>query len=346
MTRAKSDLIFTASPTESSVASPYISRLDIDMISSDATPPDEEGLLEKSVELTDSSDPFIGTEEVLKDMISNLTLNPTRLNTYIDCRRKFLYNDVLKLPGAKKRSLVFGNCIHKALEETYRHLMEKKKFPAFGFFEGSFKSELRFQGIDKTMERELLNKMRSIKPWFDKASREAVMPISLERKLMITVGDNIIFTGKYDKVVWSDEKKKRVRIVDYKTGKPDRHIKDINEESDIAEAECDGYLRQLVCYRLLFEKDKKESKGRIADSGELVFIEPVSEDIKRSGYNKGDYATKIVKISDSMLETLEKLIISSWNDIKKLRFEKLPRRDKKKCAMCDFDIMCWGDNDG
>ena len=343
MTRAKSDLIFTASPTESSVTSPYISRLNIDMISPDTITSDEELLLEKSVELTDSSDPFIGTEEALKDMISNLTLNPTRLNTYIDCRRKFLYNDVIKLPGAKKRSLVFGNCVHKALEETYRSLMEKKKFPGFGFFEESFRRELRFQGVDDTMERELTNKARSLRPWFDKASREAVMPISLERKLMITVGDNIIFTGKYDKVVWSDEKKKRVRIIDYKTGKPDKHLKEIDEESDIAEADCDAYLRQLVCYRLLFEKDKKESRGRRVDSGELVFIEPVSEDMKRLGYAKGDYVTKIVRISDAMLETLEQLIINSWNDIKKLKFEKLPCRDKIKCARCDFDTLCWED---
>lgn len=355
MTRAKSDLIFTASPTESSVPSPYLSKLNVGRESADLRTPDEaplflqkgrdeEGLLEKSIELTDSSDPFIGTEEVLSDMITNLSLNPTRLNTYIDCRRKFLYNDILKLPGVKKRSLVFGNCVHKALEDTYRSFMDKKKFPPFRFFEDSFKRELIFQGVDKTMQRELLNKLGSLAPWFKKASREKVMPISLERKLMITVGDDIIFTGKYDKVEWSDEKNRLVRIIDYKTGKPDKHLKEIDEESDIADPECDGYLRQLACYRLLFERDKKESRGRRVDSGELVFIEPVSEDIRKLGYKKGDYAVKIVGISDAMLETLEELIISSWHDIKKLRFEKLPCRDKIKCARCDFDALCWGDD--
>jgi len=40
---------------------------------------------------------------------------------------------------------------------------------------------------------------------------------------------------------------------------------------------------------------------------------------------------------------LEQLIINSWNDIKKLRFEKLTCRDKIKCARCDFDTLCWGD---
>jgi len=64
------------------------------------------------------------------------------------------------------------------------------------------------------------------------------MPIGLERKLLITVGDNIIFTGKYDKVEWEDEDKRLVRIIDYKTGKPDEHLKDIDECQDLASSEC------------------------------------------------------------------------------------------------------------
>ncbi|MCM8760635.1 MAG: ATP-dependent helicase [Candidatus Omnitrophica bacterium] len=106
MTRAKSILIFTASPTEDDVPASYLDKLGL---RDQPVPPkmtNEEELLIRSVESTDSKDPFIGTEEVLKDMVSNITLNPTRLNNYITCRRKFLYNDVLKLPGAKKKSLV------------------------------------------------------------------------------------------------------------------------------------------------------------------------------------------------------------------------------------------------
>lgn len=336
MTRAKSNLIFTASPSGDMVASRYLSGLDIQKESPDCP---EEDLLEKSMETTDLKDPFIGTEEVLRDMVGNLTLNPTRLNTYIVCRRKFLYNDVLKLPGVKKKSLVFGNCVHKALEETYRSYTETKTFPSFRFFLDAFRQELAFQGVDKLMERDCLNKAKTLKDWFDMTAKDPVMPIGLERKLLITVGDNIIFTGKYDKVELSGPG--TVRILDYKTGKPDGHIRDIGKCGDPASADCDGYLRQLVCYKLLFERDKKESKGMKVGSGALVFIEPVSTSLRGEGYKKGDFVTKLITIPDAMVESMERLIKDVARDIREFRFEKLPKRDIKKCGTCDFDDICW-----
>lgn len=345
MTRAKSDLIFTASPTENNISSLYLSKLDIEKQSPEAGSQEaEESVIEKSLETTDLKDPFIGTEKILSDMVGNMSLNPTRLNTYLYCRRKFLYNDVIRLPGLKKKSLVFGNCVHKALEDTYREFMSKKKFPPFGFFRSAFKRELKFQGMDRAAGKELSEKMEKTAAWFERAAKASVMPISLEKKLLVTIGDNIIFTGKYDKVEWYDEKKGLIKIIDYKTGKPDKHLKAINDESDITDPECDGYLRQLVGYRLLFERDKSQTKGRRVASGELVFIEPVSEDMKKLGYKKGDYAVKSVEITDAMLQELEDLIKKSWGEIKQLKFEKLPGRDDGKCGHCDFDAICWGED--
>jgi hypothetical protein len=248
---------------------------------------------------------------------------------------------VLKLPGQKKKSLVFGNCAHKALEETYKEYMDKRAFPPLKFFQDAFRRELKFQGVDKSMENDCLNKMRTLKGWFDRESTHPVMPIDLEKKLMITIGDNIIFTGKYDKVEWEDEGKGLVRILDYKTGKPDDHLRNIERSKDLASADCDGYLRQLTAYKLLFERDKKESRGRKVGSLTLVFIEPVSANIARSSLKKGEYIAKSVCVTDEMAGELEGIIKDVWNDIKGLRFEKLKERDANICAKCDFDNICW-----
>ncbi|MDD3905084.1 MAG: ATP-dependent DNA helicase [Candidatus Omnitrophica bacterium] len=339
MTRAKSNLIFTASPTEDSISSQYLDRIDI--VKEPAAGTDEEKVMGKSLEATDLTDPFVGTEEVLKDIVGVLSLNPTRLNTYITCGRKFLYNDLLKLPGPKKKSLVFGNCTHKALEDTYKKFMDAKKFPTFKFFLDSFRHELKFQGVDDITVRDCLKKADTFKGWFDLAAKDPVMPVSLERKLIVTIGENIIFTGKYDKVEFEDEKKGVIKLVDYKTGKPDKHLRDIDKVRDLSSPDCDGYLRQLVCYRLLFEKDKKESRGRRVRSGELVFLEPVSMDMRQAGYKKGQYATKRVEISDEMVSSVEALIKVVWGRIKALDFRKLPSRDDYTCGHCDFDSICW-----
>lgn len=342
MTRAKSDLIFTASPTEDSVSSFYLAGLGMERDTPE--PAAEDDILERSLHTTDLKDPFIGTEEVLKDLVGNMALNPTRLNTYIFCRRKFLYNDVLRLPGPKKKSLVFGNCVHKALEETYRTFRETKRFPPFKFFKTELEKELLFQGPDSSIISHCTSpeQMKKLEGWFARAAKGPVMPLGLERKLVITVGDGILFTGKYDKVEWEDEKRRTVRIVDYKTGKPDGHLKAIGECEDLASDECDGYLRQLISYKLLFEKDASESAGRKVASGELVFIEPLYSDIRKLGYKKGDYVSRRIEISEDMVTQLESLIESSWKAIKELQFEKLEKRDVEKCGRCDFDGMCWG----
>jgi len=341
VTRAKSTLLFTASPTENTVSSSYLNHLDISTESSECV--SEEELLGKSIDLTDARDPFIGTEAVLSDLISSLSLNPTRVNNYISCRRKFLYNDVLKLPAAKKRSLVFGNSVHKALEETYRELKRTGKFPNFKFFFEAFENELKMQGADSSIEIDCLNKANgpALKEWFDLASKDPVVPIDLEKKLIITIADNIIFTGKYDKVEWQDQKKNMVRIIDYKTGKPDDHIKKISACRDLRSEDCDGYLRQLVCYKLLYEKDAAQSRGKTASHGILVFIEPLSADIRRLELNKGGYISLPVQISQVMVAEMEEIIKDTWRDIKSLRFEKLAKRDEEKCGRCDYDDICW-----
>jgi DNA helicase II / ATP-dependent DNA helicase PcrA len=343
ITRAKSTLLFTSSPSENTISSSYLSSLDISRRSPEYLNNEEE-LLSKSINLTDAGDPFIGTEAILSDMINNLSLNPTRVNNYMLCRRKFLYNDVLKLPSEKKRSLVFGNSIHKALEEIYREFKRRAKFPDFKFFLNAFESELRMQGADISIERECLNKANSpaLREWFETASSSPVMPIDLEKKLIITVADNIIFTGKYDKVEWQDEKKNMVRIIDYKTGKPDNHLKKINECGDLRSDDCDGYLRQLVCYKLLYEKDKSQSRGRIVSHGVLVFIEPVSADIRKLDMKKGSYVSLPVHVSKEMVKDMTEIIEETWNNIKSLKFEKLAKRDEEKCQKCDYDDICWG----
>lgn len=341
VTRSKSTLLFTASPTENTVSSSYLNHLDISKESSEYV--DEEELLGKSIDLTDLEDPFIGTEAILNDLISNLSLNPTRVNNYLSCRRKFLYNDVLKLPAAKKRSLVFGNSVHKALEETYREFKRKGKIPNFKFFLKAFENELKMQGADSSIELDCLNKANGpvLREWFEGASKDPVVPIDLEKKLTITVADNIIFTGKYDKVEWQDQKKNTVRIIDYKTGKPDEHLKKISAHRDLRSEECDGYLRQLVCYKLLYEKDSTQSRGKIASHGVLVFIEPLSADIRKLSLNKGAYISLPVQISKEMVAEMEEIIKDTWRDIKSLRFEKFSKRDEEKCGKCDYDDICW-----
>jgi DNA helicase-2/ATP-dependent DNA helicase PcrA len=339
--RAKSTLTFTATPTEDAVLSPFFAVMGIEV--KPHREKDEEEILADFLRVTDREDPFAGLEEVLRDAVKNLKLTPTKLNNYTVCRRKFFYNDVLLLPGKKKQALIFGNCAHKAAESAYREYMQKNTFPDFGFLKKEFMRELEFQGADDSAKAGCRDKFDMyMKKWYERVSRDPVMPLGLENRMIVTLKNNIDFVGKYDKLELEDEADKKVRVIDYKSGAPDRHVKAIHNCPDIESEDCDNYLRQLVAYKLLFDRDKTQNRGFRVSHGVLEFFETPRTTVKKYGLKKSETADLKIEITEEMVEKLERFIVKTWRDINSLRFEKLPERDAKKCGVCDFDEICWG----
>lgn len=340
ISRARSNVVFTASPDESSVSSVFLHRLAINPKPTDLK---EKDILVNSLEKTNLKEPFIGTEKVLKDLVKDMSLNPTSLSNYLRCRRKFLYDNVLMLPSAKKQSLIFGNAVHSGLENVYREYMRVNKFPDFQFFKEKFIEALKYQGPEKKMELRCLEQFEGLRRYYDKVVKKPVKPIGLENRMPINI-DGIIFTGKYDKLEIEDEKNKSVRVVDYKTGRQhNKHARGIFGARSLESEECDDYLRQLVCYKLLYERDKtRQDKNMVVSHGVLVFVEPAKEDLIKYGIKKGEPAEFKVNLTEDMVDEMTAIIKNTWGNIQGLHFEKLPERDKDKCGNCDFDHICWG----
>jgi len=339
-TRAKANLIYTAAPHEKVIVSPFLGHLGMEPGA--GSPKDEESFSLSFLETAKEEDIFPGTAEVLKDVVRNLTLNPTSVNNYITCARKFFYNDVLLLPGRKNQHLVFGNCAHKALEEVYTRFMESGKFPAFDFFKKCFIVELTYQGVNDSITRWCLDRLENLDKWYAKESSDPVMPLDLENKLEITLPDGIVFRGTFDKI--EEEGKGKIRVIDYKTGKPDEHVKAIANCRDLASHECDDYFRQLIAYKLLYERSNKLQKsGNKVVKGVLQFLEPVAKSVKKYNIEAGMYHNEAVDLTDAMVSDLEKIIRDVWRDIQALKFDKLKEREVKgRCGHCEYDPICWG----
>jgi len=336
--RARSHLFYTATPAGKSIVSPFLSHIGVEP--EDGSPSDEEDFLLGFLKRQPADDTFQGTADILRDMVSGLTLNPTSLNNYINCPRKFLYDNVLMLPGRKKQQLVFGNCAHKALEEVYASYMRTGNFPPFEAFREIFAGELEFQGLGEAMKNACMTKLDGLKKWYSSASRGAVMPVALENKLEVTLRGGLVFRGTFDKI--EEESPGKIRVVDYKTGKPDDHVKAIAKCHALSMPECDDYFRQLVAYKLLYERYHKGPGKNKVVKGVLQFLEPVSADVKKYGLEKGAYRNEEVELTDEMVRELEAVLEKCWTDIKALRFDKLDERDvKKRCRYCEFDPICW-----
>ncbi|MBU1913252.1 MAG: PD-(D/E)XK nuclease family protein, partial [Candidatus Omnitrophica bacterium] len=338
VSRAKSNIIFTASPDESAVSSVFLYRLGI---KPETLKSKEEDVLVSFLEKTDLAEPFIGTDEVLSDMVKDMPLNPTSLDNYLRCRRKFLYDNVLMLPLAKKQSLMFGNAVHAGLESLYREYIRIKKFPDFQFFREKFLEALKFQGPEKAIELRCKEQFEGLRKYHAIVSKNPVKPIGLENRMPVNI-DGIIFTGKYDKLELEDEKNNLARVVDYKTGEPNKHAKGILGVKSLEDEECDGYLRQLVCYKLLYERDKtRQDKSMVVSHGVLVFVQPAKKDLRKYGIKQGEPTEFKIGLTEEMVDEMVNIIRNTWRNIQDLSFEKLPERDKEKCANCDFDRICW-----
>ena len=175
-----------------------------------------------------------------------------------------------------------------------------------------------------------------MKEWFKNESKNPVEPLGLEQRLAVNI-ESILLKGYYDKTEVVDKRNKTIRVVDYKTGKSDGHIKAIEKCTDLASDECDGYLRQLIAYKLLFDRSVKINKGYKVESGKLTFIDA----------SKGkDSKSLEIKITQDMVKELEGVIKDTYKRINNLEFEKLPEPDKDKCgtaklARCDYYDICW-----
>ena len=302
----------------------------------------EEDVLVNFLEKTNLMEPFIGTEKVLSDLVKDMPLNPTSLDNYLRCRRKFLYDNVLMLPSAKKQSLIFGNAVHSGLEHLYREYIRTNKFPDFQFFKDKFMESLKFQGPEKAIELRCKEQFEGLKKYYEKIAKKPIKPIGLENRMPVNI-DGIAFTGKYDKLEIEDEKNKLVRVVDYKTGQPNRHARGLFGVKGLEAEECDDYLRQLVCYKLLYERDTtRQDRNTVVSHGILVFVEPAKKDLIKCNIKEGEPTEFKIELTEEMVDEMTSIIKNTWKNIQDLCFEKLPERDKEKCGHCDFDHICWG----
>jgi DNA helicase-2/ATP-dependent DNA helicase PcrA len=337
-TRVRSNIIYTSTPRDKNISSSFLLDAGIKPRTKIF---DEEDFLARYINVSKKEDfSASSTEKLLSGIVADMSLNPTSVGTYISCKRKFLYNDVLRLPGKKNQHLAFGNCVHEALENVYTVYKGKNIFPDFDYFKKVFKKELLFQGLKNSVINWCLDRLEGLEYWYRKESTDPVMPLELEQKIEIIFPQGFVFTGKFDKIEPGDA---GIRVVDYKTGKPDKHIKSIHNCKDIFDAECDNYYRQLISYKLLYDRARGTRSGDRVTEGKLHFVEPVGESVKKYAMKKGDFFDIDIALRDDMAGDMERLISDIWAGIQSLDFRKLERRDGKgKCRICPYDSLCWG----
>jgi DNA helicase-2/ATP-dependent DNA helicase PcrA len=207
----------------------------------------------------------------LNDLFLSQGLSVTALNNYLVCPWRYFYNNLVRIPRAPDKRLLFGTAIHRSLRDLFekvrtgedpttvwlleafdRHI---KKLPLREeeFEELKEKGHRALTGYHKvyhgTWIRDTKNEF-PIRVLFD-AGAVGMLPLRGDL-------DKLEFLGSGGDV----------NVVDYKTGKQ----KSRNEIEGKTKTATGDYKRQLLFYRLLL--DLYDGGKFTMVSGEIDFIEP------------------------------------------------------------------------
>jgi DNA helicase-2/ATP-dependent DNA helicase PcrA len=262
--------------------------------------------------------------EFLRELAQDFVLSPTALNTYLRDPQEFLENNLLKVPRAKAAHMSFGTAVHAALEKMYRDWIEKQQFPDLKTTQYIFEKSLQREPlIEQDYERWLEKGKQILESYYQHFAQTKPQTMSVEEffgghSRPVVLNENILLSGRIDRVEWLDKNQKTVRVVDYKTGssKSKNYIEGKLASMKLSERELalpetirGPYKRQLLFYKLLTELDKKFPYQ--VEQGEFVFVEPTKS---------GKIQSHNFELNSQAINDLKDLITEVMTEIRELKF--------------------------
>lgn len=288
MTRAKQQLVMLA-PMEDqngkSVESlPFLAELGFDITSMPIENSDADELAHflstsiREVKLT----PALIDGQAIDAALAKLEMNATGVSKFLHCPVTFYFENILRVPSARKPAPGYGNAVHYALEKYFQYWNDVKsdavppvEIMINFFYQGMEKYRSHFTNAEFESHQyegklALQNHFELHSPSWNLARQHRV-----ELKIKADY-EGIPITGIIDRLSQYDD---HYEVYDYKTGKFDsgKFTKAADLEPGSGK-EGGDYWRQAVFYRLLTEK-QREGKGRFG-TATFQFMSSQKEDAK------------------------------------------------------------------
>lgn len=339
ITRAKRKVYITYADKYSSagfdrlaVPSMFISQIDKKYIEKQDSKAFEKKLadsIDAQLKLPESETAILKQEDFLNSLIANLKLSVTALNTYLKCPYKFKINNILRTPRAKPSYLAFGTAIHKALESFYKKFKKTHKIPTKTFLKQEFQDALEKELLpEKDLAALAKRGDKVLEEYFKKNKKTFAEPVFTEYAFgfrKVYLGD-VPLSGKIDRIDWTNQDRKEVKVVDYKTGTP-KSRGEIEGKTKYSEGDL---YRQILFYKLLSQLDRNFNYTVV--KGEFDFLESKS----------GKRAKKeIFQYTQDEIEDIKNLIRNTMKKIRTLSLERT--KEYRHCQNCDYKNHCWPD---
>ncbi|MBU1992621.1 MAG: ATP-dependent DNA helicase [Patescibacteria group bacterium] len=297
----------------------YIKKVDVKKYEENA-----EKLLLQQIEPKDEIPQNL--DDYLAGLVENFKLSVTALDTYLDCHRKFLYNNLLRLPRVKTPSLSFGTAVHRALELFFKKFKESGGIPGGDYLVDQFKKAINLEVMTADERKQMVKKGEKVLAGYFENYKDAFKrPMFLEYFFgthNVYLGE-VPLTGKLDKIELLDDVRRNVKVIDYKTGR----VRSRNDIEGKTKASDGRYKRQVNFYKLLGELDQL-FPFEISE-GEFDFIEPNPS---------GKYKKESFEFNEKELDALKDLIVKTYSSIRDHKFEKT--EDRSRCQKCEYRDIC------
>ncbi len=262
---------------------------------------------------------------LIEKSLENFKLSPTDLNKYLACPIRFYYENILRVPSARRESLGYGSAMHYALEMhisktrqdegwlTVTHLLN-------AFEEGMLKYRSHF--TDREFQDRMTYGKQNLTAYYDHYLESWKQPknILFEHKVSLTHYKDVPISGTLDRI---DEYDDHIYVIDYKTGNPaslSKKMKAPNPEK----GEIGGdYWRQLAFYKILSDNDHRLSKKMYA--AEINMLEKNKKD---------EFEYKKLVISPEDLRLLDEQIMDTYKNIKEHNFRV--GCNEERCDWCQY----------
>ncbi len=264
--------------------------------------------------------------EYIDSLLQGYKLSVTHLNNYLECPRKFFYQNLLRVPSAKTKHACFGTAVHEALFDLF--VLMKTQGGRTNNLElllERFEHHLKEENLPEQEYNDSLGVgKKALTEYYEHYKDRFITQTELEYDFS-SMGVNlngIILTGKLDKIEISDPVNKIVNVVDYKTGNPNSKAQDLNPGGD--------YHRQIVFYQLLCDQGHKSGQFPYTmQSGEIDFIQP--------GYGN-KFIKRKINVASEDLDRLKEEIELMYAAVQEHKFGKT--EDLDTCTRCSFKNIC------
>ena len=266
----------------------------------------------------------------LRELFLEQGLSVTALNNYLKNPWEYFFGNLLRVPKAPTRSMLFGTAMHNALNDFFTHMKDGEAVNKT-YLLSRFKERLgRLPLSEREYNEHLTKGKNALSGYFDTYKKDLTSALESEYSVIVQFplgnGESIPLRGVLDKI--EEISGNEVNVVDYKTGR----IRSRNDILGYTKNSNKDYWRQLVFYKLLLSLQQEDGahRGRYTmTSGAIDFLEPDKV---------GRYHREVFTITNKDVEELKELIKKSAEEILSLSFWDTPC-DPKQSNFCDLQTL-------